>query len=106
MVTDTQPDIHILIEPTGVDLWLEMLHLMADTMREHSSRSLGARIDLMADEVKACAARNWRDRKGRPVKAFEFQARFTDLPDRGLDIKVSLKPLRPTSSRSPARRAA
>ncbi|MDO8389013.1 MAG: hypothetical protein Q7V57_00865 [Actinomycetota bacterium] len=106
MSTDTRPDIFVLIEPTGVDHWLEMLHRMADKMREYDGRHLGARLDLMADEVETCADRKWRDRKGRPIKAFEFRVVFTELPERGLDIKASLRPVRPASSRSPVRRAA
>lgn len=106
MSTDTRPDIFVLIQPIGVDLYLEMLHNMADIMREHNGRPIGARLDLMADEVETCATRKWRDRKGRPIKAFEFRATFTDHPDGGPDIKVSLRPIRPASSRAPARRAA
>ena len=94
MSTTTRPDVFVLIGPDSVTRGLAMLHQMADMTRELDGRRLGALLDLMADDVKTCAASKWRDRKGRKVTGFEFRATFTELPDSDLDIQISLTPVR------------
>jgi hypothetical protein len=93
MSTPTRPDIVVMIQPDRVSHWLQMLHAMADKMRELDGRRLGAVIDLMADDVATCAAAGWYDRERRKVEGFEFRATFAELPDRGLDIQVTLTQL-------------
>lgn len=85
------------IRPDNVKRWLDMLHGLADSMRDRGNRALGACLDLMADDVADCAEHDWHDRKGRKVSQFEFRWRTAELEDNSGELNVTLKPLRPAA---------
>ena len=83
---------HVTIDRTNAEYWLAKMHSFADNARRHGDREGAARLDLVAEDLIACMAANWRDRRGIAVTHWDYHMWITPRPHGLLSVRMQLQP--------------
>lgn len=88
----TEQHEHVTIDRTNADYWLTRMRRFADNARSHGDREGAARLDLLAEDLRACMTADWRDRLGRAITHWDYHMWIRRRPDGLLSVRMQLRP--------------
>jgi hypothetical protein len=90
---DTPQHLQFTIDPSNAEEWLGTMRYLADDARNQGDREGAAHLDLLAEDLSACIAGDWRDRLGTAVARWEYHLWVSRRSDGRVIIAMQLHPV-------------
>ena len=81
---------HVTIDRTNAQYWLAHMREAASKARVEDGPEAGNGFDLLADDLAACIAADWRDANGQPVLQWQYHMWVTAHPSGGFETIIEV----------------